>query len=68
MSLEGRLRELDHRHQNLKALIAHETRHPSVDTLYIRSLKVKKLKIKEELDRIKETYDKHRTPDNLVTS
>lgn len=62
MSIEGRIRELDHRHSDLKTLIARETLHPSVDDLYLKALKMKKLKLKEELERIKTTYEKDRKP------
>lgn len=53
MSIEARVRELDHRHQSLKATIAREERSPSVDSLYLGELKRKKLKLKEEIERIK---------------
>ncbi|MFT4089512.1 MAG: DUF465 domain-containing protein [Asticcacaulis sp.] len=53
MSIEARVRELDHRHQSLKATIAREERAPSVDSLYLKELKRKKLKLKEEIDRIR---------------
>lgn len=54
MSLEARVRELDHRHQSLKTIIAREERSPSVDSLYLKELKRKKLKLKEEMERIRE--------------
>ncbi|WP_140985949.1 DUF465 domain-containing protein [Asticcacaulis tiandongensis] len=53
MSIEARVRELDNRHQSLKATIAREERSPSVDSLYLKELKRKKLKLKEEIDRIR---------------
>jgi len=53
MSIEARVRELDHRHQSLKDTIAREERSPSVDSLYLTDLKRKKLKLKEEIDRIR---------------
>jgi hypothetical protein len=62
MSIEGRIRELDHRHTDLKSLIARETKSPSVDDLYLKSLKLKKLKVKEELEKIKMAFEKERTP------
>lgn len=55
MSLEARVRELDHRHQSLKTIIAREERSPSVDSLYLKELKRKKLKLKEELERVRES-------------
>ena len=54
MSLEARIRELDQRHQSLKTIIAREERSPSVDSLYLKELKRKKLKLKEELERVRE--------------
>ena len=53
MTIEARVRELDQRHQSLKATIAREERSPSVDSLYLKELKRKKLKLKEEIERIK---------------
>lgn len=53
MSIEARVRELDNRHQTLKTMIAREERSPSVDSLYLTELKRKKLKLKEEIERIK---------------
>ena len=54
MTIEARVRELDLRHQSLKATIAREAKSVSVDPLYLKELKRKKLRIKEELARIKE--------------
>ncbi len=53
MTIEARVRELDQRHQSLKSIIAREERAPSVDSLYVKELKRKKLKLKEEIERIK---------------
>lgn len=53
MSIEARVRELDHRHQVLKDTITRESRSPSADPLYLKELKRKKLKLKDEIDRIK---------------
>lgn len=53
MTIEARVRELDQRHQSLKSIIAREERSPSVDSLYLTDLKRKKLKLKEEIERIK---------------
>lgn len=54
MSIEARVRELDNRHQTLKMAIAKEERSPSVDSLYLKELKRKKLKLKDEIDRIRQ--------------
>jgi hypothetical protein len=64
MSIEARVRELDHRHQSLKTIIAREERSPSVDSLYLKELKRKKLKLKEEIERIK-TLQRHETMDTV---
>jgi len=53
MTIEARVRELDHRHQSLKSIIAREERSPSVDSLYLSELKRKKLMLKEEIERIR---------------
>ena len=53
MTIEARVRELDQRHQSLKSIIAREERAPSVDSLYVKELKRKKLKLKEEIEHIK---------------
>lgn len=65
MSIEGRIRELDHRHHDLKELISREMRSPSSDDLYLRTLKVKKLKVKEELERVKFQFEKERQMETL---
>jgi hypothetical protein len=53
MTIEARVRELDQRHQSLKSVIAREERSPSVDSLYVKELKRKKLKLKEEIERVR---------------
>ena len=53
MTIEARVRELDQRHQSLKSIIAREERSPSVDSLHLKELKRKKLKLKEEIERVK---------------
>ncbi len=53
MTIEAHERELDHRHQSLKTIIAREERSPSADSLYLAELKRKKLKLKEELERVR---------------
>jgi hypothetical protein len=65
MSIEARVRELDHRHQSLKAAIAKESKSPSVDSLYLKELKRKKLKLKDEIDRIRVEMRQERSPETL---
>lgn len=65
MSIEARVRELDNRHQILKAAIAKESRAPSVDSLYLKELKRKKLKLKDEIDTIRSEMRQARKPETL---
>lgn len=53
MAVESRIRELDHRHRDLDLLIEAEARHPSVDPVKLREMKRQKLKIKEEIERLR---------------
>lgn len=49
MTIEARIRELGNRHRQLDDQL-HEARlHPSVDSLQVRELKQKKLRLKEEI-------------------
>ena len=50
MALEARIRELDSRHRDLDAAIRSEAIHPSVDDLQLTLMKKQKLRLKEELD------------------
>ena len=49
MSLQGRISELNHKHRQLDQQITEEAKRPAADTLRLRDLKRRKLKIKEEL-------------------
>ena len=49
MSLQNRIEELNRRHAKLDAEIAQEQKRPAYDETTVRSLKQKKLKIKEEI-------------------
>ena len=53
MALESRIRELDLRHRDLDSAIQSEASHPSSDAVRITELKRQKLKIKEELERLR---------------
>lgn len=53
MALEGHLAELDEKHKYLDDLIAEEFQHFSVDTLKLNELKREKLRLKEEMERIR---------------
>ncbi|MBL0969291.1 MAG: DUF465 domain-containing protein [Brevundimonas sp.] len=49
MSIEARIRELGNRHRSLDEIIQREMAHPSSDTLRVRELKQRKLRLKEEI-------------------
>ena len=49
MTLDARIRELGNRHRQLDEVIRAEMIHPSVDSLQLRSLKQRKLRLKEEI-------------------
>jgi len=49
MTIEARIRELGNRHRSLDETIQRERIHPSVDSLQLRELKTRKLKLKEQI-------------------
>ncbi len=49
MTIEARIRELGNRHRNLDEVIRKETTHPSTDPLRVRALKLRKLRLKEQI-------------------
>ena len=49
MTIEARIRELGNRHRTLDETIQKELTRPSVDTLQVRELKQRKLRLKEEI-------------------
>lgn len=53
MSLQGRIEELSNRHRQLDELIQREQKRPSSDSLTLKDLKRRKLRIKEELKELK---------------
>ena len=52
MSLEVHIHELHERHRQLEAEIDHEILSPSGDDLAIAELKKRKLRLKEEIERL----------------
>jgi len=50
MTIEARIRELGNRHRNLDETIQREMTRPSVDSLQVRELKQRKLRLKEEIN------------------
>jgi hypothetical protein len=54
MALEARIRELDSRHRDLDTAIRSESLHPSVDDLQLNFMKKQKLRLREELDTLRQ--------------
>lgn len=50
MAIDGRIRELDLRHQTLDRAIDQELARPLADSLRLNALKRQKLKLKEEIE------------------
>ena len=53
MSLHAHISELEAKHQALKAEIEEEMSHPSADDLHIAELKRQKLRLKDEIARLR---------------
>jgi hypothetical protein len=53
MTTEGHIAALERRHMELEQMIDEELRHASADDERVRSLKVKKLEVKDELTRMR---------------
>ncbi len=53
MALEGHIQELSEKHRKLEEIIDAEMTHPDWDEIRIAALKKEKLRIKDELERIK---------------
>jgi hypothetical protein len=49
MTVDARIRELGNRHRQLDEAIRQEMIHPAADSLQLRSLKQRKLRLKEEI-------------------
>ncbi|KQW70941.1 small protein [Phenylobacterium sp. Root77] len=50
MAVEARIRELGSRHQNLERMIEEEANRPAADATKLKEMKLKKLKLKEEIE------------------
>ncbi len=59
MAIEQRLRELDARHRELDFIIENEARHPSSDDMQLAAMKRQKLKLKEEIESLRQSLDHH---------
>ena len=59
MAIEQRLRELDARHRELDFIIQNEAKHPSSDDIQLAAMKHQKLKLKEEIETLRQSLDHH---------
>lgn len=57
MGLEMHLEQLSAKHRRLEETIEEEMTHPDWDELRVKSLKIEKLRIKEELERLRGTVN-----------
>jgi hypothetical protein len=55
MAIDARIRELGNRHRSLEAAIQEELARPEADTLRLHDLKRRKLKLKDELEQLRQT-------------
>ena len=55
MSLQARIEALKERHANLESLIAAEDQRPRPDSETLSRLKLEKLKLKDEMERLRTT-------------
>jgi len=56
MAIEGRIRELGSRHKTLDQAIEDELRRPAADEVRLHELKRRKLKLKEELENLRQAH------------
>ena len=59
MSVESHLAELERQHQALEREIEEAMAHPGVDDLEITELKRRKLRIKDEMERLRKAETLH---------
>jgi hypothetical protein len=59
MAIEQRLRELDARHRELDFIIENEAKRPAADTALLQAMKRQKLKLKEEIESIRQSLKHH---------
>lgn len=53
MGLDSHIQQLADKHRKLEETIAEEMSHPDWDELKVKALKIQKLRIKEELERLR---------------
>ena len=56
MAIEGRIRELGTRHKTLDRAIEDELSRPAADEVRLHQLKRQKLKLKEELETLRQSH------------
>ena len=59
MAIQQRLCELDARHRDLDLIIENEAKRPSADMTRLTAMKRQKLKLKEEIEVIRQNIDHH---------
>ena len=57
MAIEQRIRELDARHRDLDIIIENEAKRPAADMMRLSAMKRQKLKLKEEIDLLRQRSD-----------
>jgi hypothetical protein len=59
MSIQAHLAELERKHQAMETELSDALAHPSVDDITIADLKRRKLQVKDEIVRLKQTASVH---------
>lgn len=59
MAIEQRIRELDARHRDLDIIIRAEAQRPAADPTQIAAMKRQKLKLKEEIEHLRQETSSH---------
>ena len=59
MTIQAHLAELERKHQTLESELADALAHPSVDDMTIAELKRRKLQVKDEIARLRQTVSVH---------
>ncbi len=59
MAIEQRIRELDSRHRDLDIIIENEAKRPAADMMRLSAMKRQKLKIKEEIEELRQKMSHH---------
>lgn len=59
MAIEQRIRELDARHRDLDIIIENEAKRPAADMMRLSAMKRQKLKIKEEIEELRQKLPHH---------